>query len=268
MSRLEKRFPLGTTRAANRNEANILLETGLSKVGDFNDGDVFVCGWPKSGNTWCQRLMAGICYGVETLNLTDQLAQVLCPDVHFREYYQRIAPAMPWKSHSCPTPAYRRVVHLIRDGRDALVSYWYMRRRVEPDLTLEQMFQSNNDLWPCSWEQHCLQWLSNPYAADILRIRYEDLLATPVSVLRQISEFVGCSKSDEQLRAISDGASFTNMQQVAERSGWAHPDTVLTRNAVRRGEAGSWRDEMPTSLARRYWERAGSMLTELGYPEH
>lgn len=247
------------------NERAIMSRHGLDPMGTFTDVDVFLCGWLKSGNTWCQRLLSGIYWGVDTEVLTDQLAQALVPDVHFKEFIERFGPTMLWKSHHLPAPTYRRVIHLVRDGRDATLSYWHMLRRAEPSLTLEDMFSSEESRWHASWEHHCSEWVRNPFGAEILRVRYEDLLSDPLRQLRSMADFLGRPRPDERLWEIYRGASIGNMRKIAESSGWANPDSRLTQNFLRRGEAESWRSEVPPPLIEQFNKRCGRVLLELGY---
>lgn len=246
-------------------ESERMRQHGFVAVGEFAESDVFLCGWVKSGNTWCQRLLSGVYWGIDTAVLTDQLAQSLVPDVHFKKFVQRFSPTMIWKSHHLPQPSYRRVIHLVRDGRDAMLSYWHMQRQAEPGLTLEAMFSSGDRRWHASWERHCSEWSRNPFDAEMIRIRYEDLLADPMPQLRSIADFLGRPKSDEKLLEIYRGASLSNMRKVAETTGWANPDTRLTTNFLRRGKAGSWKEEVPPELVEEFNRKAARILVEFGY---
>src|SRR5262249_35078508 len=106
-----------------RLEKEVPARTGLTSVGSYDMKDIFVVGYPKSGNTWFQNLIASLVYGVTTEFTPDTLIQELVPDLHHKRYYRRFRIPMFFKSHDLPTPAFRRVVYLIRDGRDAIISY-------------------------------------------------------------------------------------------------------------------------------------------------
>src|SRR5687767_15231360 len=100
-----------------------MAENGLQPIRETSAADVFICGYPRSGNTWFQNLLAGVVHGVDPEFAHDSLIQDLVPDVHYKRFYKRYGPHAYFKSHALPEPSYRRVVYLLRDGRDVMVSY-------------------------------------------------------------------------------------------------------------------------------------------------
>ena len=44
----------------------ILIANKLDRIAAINSSDIFVVGYPKSGNTWVQYLIAGVVFGVDT----------------------------------------------------------------------------------------------------------------------------------------------------------------------------------------------------------
>ncbi len=255
----------GPVRTPVKPEEEFMRRQRFTPMGEFDERDIFVCGWPKSGNTWCQRLFSGVVWGLDTSVLTDQLAQFLQPDVHYKPYYYRFKTPMMWKSHHLPQRNYRRVIHLVRDGRDALVSYWKMLRRADPRLELEQLLLKGEGLFPSTWETHASQWHENPFDADMVTIRYEDLLKDTTRELGRVAEFIGVHRTHDELSRIAAGASFEKMRNIAAESGWDnHSET--SRGFLRQGRSGDHLVEMSDHVRRVFEERAGSMLELYGYP--
>jgi len=252
-------------KESNLSQEVIMRKNGFLPITETSENDIFVCAWPKSGNTWSQRLISGIFFGIDTAVLTDQLAQTLQPDVHFKHFYERFGPTMIWKSHNLPQSNYRKVIHLVRDGRDAILSYWHMMRRAEPNLTLEGMFESGDSLWPSTWEKHSSEWIKNPFGAEIMTVRYEDLLNDPLPQLKAVANFIGRPRKDERLMEIYNGACIENMRRIADEYGWANQNSILTKNFMRRGESGAWKDEMPKEIIEKFNMRAGYMLQHFKY---
>jgi len=64
-------------------EQEVYRRTGLSAIDRTDPEDIFIVGYPKSGNTWMQNLVAGVIYGIDARLAPDSLIQDLVPDVHF-----------------------------------------------------------------------------------------------------------------------------------------------------------------------------------------
>src|SRR5215475_2393125 len=83
--------------------------TGLTPIDETSPDDIFVCGYPKSGNSWFQHLLAALVFGVGVPNAPDGLINDLVPDVHFKRYYRRYLSPSIFKTHHLPRPSYRRI---------------------------------------------------------------------------------------------------------------------------------------------------------------
>jgi hypothetical protein len=85
--------------------------------------DIYLVGYPKSGITWLQNLICSAVYGTHSFYTPDSVVQQLIPDIYVRKYYRRFRDACLFKSHELPRPEYRRVIYILRDGRDVMISY-------------------------------------------------------------------------------------------------------------------------------------------------
>ena len=74
-------------------DGKITQFTGLHPIEQTLPDDIFVCGYPKSGNTWFQHLVTALLFGVDVRLAPDALINDLVPDVHFKRYYRRYLPA-------------------------------------------------------------------------------------------------------------------------------------------------------------------------------
>src|ERR1700728_3872206 len=89
----------------------------LRSIEDIDPGDIVVAGYPKSGNTWMQYLLAGLRFGIDVRLAPDSLVQELIPDMHSKRFYKRHLAPMFFKTHQLPKREFRRVIYLVRDGR-------------------------------------------------------------------------------------------------------------------------------------------------------
>jgi len=168
----------------------------LVPIDNHKAEDIFVVGYPKSGNTWMQSIVSCLKYGIDPEYLPESLAQDLVPDVHAKQYYKRYGQEMAFKSHSLPNDRYRRVIYIVRDGRDVMASYvgMYQSMRIA-EATVETMIKEGKYLFPCKWHKHVAAWRQNPFDADIEFLRYEDVLNDPLSALQRICDVFGLTHS-------------------------------------------------------------------------
>ncbi len=243
-------------------------ETEAGKNSPFFPEDVFIVGYPKSGNTWFQDITAGLALGALPEIAPQSLVQDLVPDLHANPNFKRYATPTFFKSHALPTPEYKRVVYLLRDGRDVMVSYYHHLLKLDGIKTdFLEMVRTGKHFFPyhCKWHEHVQAWLSNPYRAKMLVIKYEDLRRNMDRELRRFCDFAGLKRSPELMRIISETTVFEKMldKEIEWRRGdplW--PDGKTFR---RRGVVGSYKDEMPPEALDLFLKEAGGMLSSCGY---
>ncbi len=213
-----------------------------------------------------QYLVAGAFYGVDLQVAPDALIQDLAPDVHFKKFYKRYYPVTFFKSHCLPKPGYRKVVYLLRDGRDAMVSYrHYLEALCGEKLDFLQLVQLGDKLFPCKWHEHVAQWLANPHSAQMITVRYEDLRKDPVTQLLRIGEFAGLPCKLAALEYAAKNASFGAMKMREASFAWENPQIPKDKSFIRRGQTGSHQDEMPSVVREAFLREAGVMMKKAGY---
>ena len=130
--------------------------------------DVFLVSYPKSGNTWLRFLIANaikVHYNVEQdvnlFNILDIIPSIigdgnLRPEGPFgRTDIPRII-----KSHSAYNPYYYRVILLVRDPRDVMISYYYYlkdRKQIDDKLEISE-FIRHTKYGINRWTEHTKSW--------------------------------------------------------------------------------------------------------------
>ena len=253
-------------QAKRQYDGRILQANGISRfqAESVRTSDVVIAAWPKSGNTWMQYLVAGLQYGVDSSVAPDRLVQSLVPDLHQDRVGVLMSASMAFKSHHLPQPQFRRVIHLVRDGRDALVSYWHWRKTYGYSGSMAELMDEPNNVYSRWWE-HAKSWADNPHGAEVLVIRYEDLLEDPRTHLRRVASFLKADCDDERLARVISNASFSQMQKREKKLGWDSKVRPKDSVFVRRGISGAYRDEMHEADITAFEDRCGSLLAEMGY---
>ena len=236
----------------------------LTSIKQFAPEDIFIVGYPKSGNTWFQDLITAVVYGVHPVVAPPALAQLLVPDVHKQPYYRRFSTPMFFKSHSRPRPDYRRVVYLMRDGRDVLVSLYHYDHVMRGSSDLADLVRRGHASYG-TWQSHVDEWLANPHDAEMIVVKYEDLKQNAARELERFCSFAGVKRDSSFVEMMVREAEFEKMQQRELQSGSgirAFPRDKLFR---RRGIVGSYKDEMPAALVDEFMADAGETLKRCGY---
>lgn len=234
----------------------------------IREGDVFLVSYPRSGNTWVRFLLANVIER-DTEQLIDfHSVHSVIPDYGIREHRQFIeALADPriLKSHSAFDRRFRRVIYLVRDGRDVMVSYYDYETKHRRFNGSFQEFLLSSQLPYGSWADHVQSWLNAREATDLLVVRYEDLLQDAQPELARMVRFAGIGSTPERIERAVRLSAFDQMQKLEETRGRPYGDTGY--KFVRRGTAGQWDSAFDETAKTIFKSQANSLLLQLGYAD-
>ncbi|MGJ3238730.1 MAG: sulfotransferase domain-containing protein [Anaerolineae bacterium] len=234
----------------------------LSKGGDYHPDDVFIAGFPKCGNTWMQTIIAGMVYGMDASVAPIRMVLDLVPEVH-KSYYRRYTTPTYFKTHLLPQPDYRRVINIVRDGRDAMLSYYHYLYGIEQPSDWETLLAQGTNYYGL-WHEHVAQWLDNPYDAQIILIRYEDLLAQPLPTLAKLRDFLHLEIDETRLQTVIKQTTFSNLQANEAEQGMDDDKWSDEHAFFRSGKMGGYRT-LPPDIIERLNQQMEPMLLRLGY---
>jgi sulfotransferase family protein len=227
---------------------------------------VWLASFPRSGNTFL-RIVLHRLYGVRTSTVydVDGVAERLGKDlIGFTDRAGSLsdmrADVEPYfvKTHrqrDADVDEDDRAICLVRDGRDALVSWARQASEVDPK-TYEDELRSKilrvSTAGTGSWGTNVLSWL-RPTAAHRVVLRYEDLIRDPYAAVTPILATVAPAL------AVRPEAAIPSLDELR-----GHDDLFF-----RRGRTGSHQDELPTELQQLFWSRIDNQaaMTLLGYPQ-
>lgn len=144
-----------------------------------------------------------------------------------------------------------RYVHIIRDGRDAALSFLAMRRRPRFSWARPRGLLG----FACLWDEEvrgARRFGAGPAAGRYVELRYEDLVAEPESRLREVCAFLDLPYEPAMLTYHSDFRA----DPREDHPRLADPPTPGVRD---------WRTEIPPADVERFEAIAGPLLEELGY---
>ena len=260
---------------------------------------IFIIGAPRSGTTWLQTMLGShplVCTTIEN-TLYDRYIgpwvqawdfevendhrpglPMYWSDDEFYDFlrlflnriYERILANKPDATHLLdkrpansehvdvintllPNPLF---IHLVRDGRDAAVSMmaaardlWFVTDTIEKAAT--------------KWKEKVLQSRqAQKFEGRYLEVRYEDLLTNGVETMKQVFEFCGLPLTDSEVAALVEEHTFAKMKASLKSPVAGIP---LPEAFYRKGQVGTWQEELTSEQKERFDQIAGGLLRELGY---
>jgi hypothetical protein len=228
---------------------------------------VWVASFPRSGNTFLRIILHRL-YGIRTSTVYDidgvaervgqeligyterpgSLADMRASDeTHFiKTHRQRDADVAENDPAIC----------LVRDGRDALVSWARQASEEDPhgyEAALLSKISNDAVAGTGSWGNNVLSWLQ-PASPHRIMLRYEDLIRDPRAAVTPIIAAVAPHLTRKPDAAIPSLAELRR-----------HDDRFF-----RRGRVGSHHDELPDQAHQLFWSRPDNQaaMRLLGYPDH
>ena len=155
------------------------------------------------------------------------------------------------------------VIYLCRDGRDAIVSYWYFFNQVRgANITLEDFIRESAKHPYGPWHDHVQKWLDAP--VNKIVIKYEDMLKDPVNCLKRTMDFIGLERDELIINQAVERSSFASMQALEKNKGFKL-DMLKNVDFVRKGEAGSWKNIFDSKTMRLFKQYHGEGIEGLDY---
>jgi hypothetical protein len=199
-----------------------------------------VVSFPKSGRTWLHVMLARLAHGAHAPFVLD------VPGVLFT-HDDADKPAQPLRADFARY-AERKVVLLVRDPRDVLVSYFAHRTRRDRTYagTLSAFVREPGYGAERIVAVLAAWWAHRAVPRGFLLVRYEDLHADPRKELERLARFLGLPHGDAELEEAVAFGSFDRMVAM-ERAGAIDDKRLRAADPadqdsykVRRGEVGRW----------------------------
>lgn len=228
---------------------------------------IWLASYPRSGNTFLRTVLNSVfgfrtytVYSTETKSHIRQYVPTLRQFAGQEEDQCDLAPlrADPRthfvKTHDLPPQDNATAVVLVRDGRDAVVSYAYFILKTEQNIdhpAKELFHQTLHNVIIGEhfggWSRNVNAWIEHAGPASV--VHYEALVKDPVNVTAAALERLGISRNIV--------GALPPFEELHAAVPWF----------FRSGRSGSWAEEMPSDLHKLFLERHGETLLRLGYSE-
>jgi aryl sulfotransferase len=115
-----------------------------------------------------------------------------------------------------------------------------------------------------SWSDHVRSW-TDESSLPVHVVRYEDLDADPERCFRGVLRFCGLDDDPGQVGKAVRFSSFSELRRQEAVAGFRERSPAAPGGFFRRGEVGSWRDELSPELAKRLVTAHGQTMSRFGY---
>lgn len=263
-----------------RRRIGLALPRGVAEWLRRRRTDVFLVSFPKCGRTWLRvmigralQLHHGLPDGVGIVEL-HRLAEQAPGVPSILATHDGFDDDKNPDDFDASKRAYRgaRVILLVRDPRDVIVSFYHHRRARQLTAELDEFLARPAGSFATLLGFYD-SWASALHVpAETLVVRYEDLHTGPDRELRRVLDVVGVEVSDEVVDAAVAYGSFDNMRQLEEADALGS-DRLRPRRPgdfstykTRRGAVAGFRDELtPEQIDRLNEMMRGTQIHRFGY---
>jgi estrone sulfotransferase len=237
-----------------------------NKIKIYQD-DTFLVSYPKSGNTWMRFFLINYLYNKNNRDVNYSELEYFIPSVHNssrKELRNKSRPRII-KTHYIEK-RYPKILYVVRDGRDALVSYYHYLIQLKGFKgNFNDFYFSNIHKGVGLWHEHVQKALDleKSNTVEILIIRYEDLLDFGEASFRKVIDFLKIDFDDERLKFAIQNSSFISLKKTQEREGVIIEDKQI--NFFRNGKTQQWKDYFSQEIFVDFMSRSKRQLIELRY---
>jgi hypothetical protein len=254
-----------------------LGRTKVSRNLLVREDDTFLVSYPRSGNTWTRFLVANLLEPGASISFANIRARVPLIYNHTRKELERLPRPRFLATHEYFDPQYKRIVYIVRDPRDVVVSLYHLNLRERLikdgypwDQYVERFLAGDVPHWgPWTWADNVLSWVATRLkGTGFLLLRYEDMLERTENEAARLAQFLGLERTREQVAKAVALSTAKRMrafeQEVADR--WvdasdARKDIPFVRTAV----SGSWRSFLSDHQVADLECAWGQVMKLLGY---
>jgi len=223
--------------------------------------------------------------GIESSDLTPDEIDQLRPELYrqiaaeveetqfmkVHDAFTEVAPGLPL----FPASATRRALYFIRNPLDVAVSFAYhsghgFDKMIARMANHKNAFGTKPRQLHCqlrqkllSWSEHVLSWVEGT-GFDVRVVRFEDMKRKPLETFEDAVRFCELPHSRTQVERAIEFTAFDKLRKQEEKDGFSErsPEAEFF---FRKGEIGSWRQELNREQVARIIHDHGPVMRRFGY---
>jgi hypothetical protein len=238
--------------------------------------DTFLVSFPRSGNTWTRFLVCNLIDTAHPISFAELESRI--PEIYFvpDRKLRRFPRPRVIKSHECFDPRYPKIIYIVRDPRDVLISYYeyQLKRRVlSDDCSLDEFLpkfmESAIEPKIGSWRDHVASWIGTRGGQqNFLLLRYEEMLGNTHAEATKIATFLGLDFNLDRIARAVELSSADRMRKLEKEQANQWSATKKTRQDkpfVRKAISGDWKTRLSESCVASIEAGWGDLMRSVGY---
>jgi len=229
--------------------------------------DTYLVSYPKSGNTWIRFLLINYFLNPNRnkINYTD--LEDFIPSIHksTAEQINNLKGFRIIKSHFVKNE-YPKIIYIVRDGRDALVSYYYFLRDLKHfEGSFEEFYNSRSFGDIGDWDVHVRAAIDyqETHPEKIIIVAYEDLKNDTSAIFKRVIKFLGHSIDLDVLNLAIDISTFKTLKNMQKKGGVSIENKEV--DFFRKGLSGQWEEYFTDEMNTDFIQKSKDLLEMFGY---
>ncbi|XP_077995207.1 sulfotransferase 1B1-like [Glandiceps talaboti] len=271
------------------------IEKGVVESFEFRSGDVIVCGFPKSGNTWLVEILKsmytdwGLCRmgrASEATIVEERSLFKMHPGIRQRVVdtikHDDLPSPRLLRSH-LPTQVFplhnvrkngAKVIYISRNPKDVCVSTYHFLSAfrggvlgVDWEQTVIDFIEDRIPFAP--WTQHVLNWYKFGIADNVMHVTYEEMKLDLPRVIKKIAKFLDRPLKDEDVAKVVEMTTIESMRNrfsellILDDEIYQHGKSPF----LRKGVVGDWKHHFTVSQNDMFDEKIGKKIKDkVGIP--
>ncbi|XP_072237361.1 sulfotransferase family 5A, member 1 [Leuresthes tenuis] len=227
----------------------------------FQDTDILIVSYPKSGTTWMQEIVTLV------TNRGDPHVSQTVPNwtraPWLEQYYctatlkassttpRLLTTHLP---HHLLGPALQgskaRIIYVSRNPKDVVVSFYHFHKMANflPETGSFPEFLNrflDGTLHYGSWFDHIKGWTSQAAALNLLHITYEEMSMDLNGTIKKVSSLLQCPLLEDEVSSCVKHSSFNSMKNNKMINYSLIPDEIMDYSKgsfMRKGQIGDWKN--------------------------
>lgn len=237
----------------------------------LHSGDVLIASHGRSGSTLLRFILGEILSGVPS---TFDTIQRTVPEIGLQGQAPPVVPGggRLIKTHEPYRREYKRAIYIVRDVRDAMLSFFARETAVDVihtnlDNYVRPFMQGKMSHYG-AWQAHVDGWMNSPLAqsGDLLVVRFEDMRKDLEGTVGRSLEFMGEQADPAVIQAAIRNNTLEKMRAKEDQAKKLPKVAGEEGRQVGKGAIEGWRHKLTERQLEIVEEFAGETLARLNYP--